>query len=107
MMRYNLDKSSLLRNIKKKVKQHYQRANIVLFGSRARGDARPNSDWDILILIPQVVNEDVKLKIRTLLLDIELETEQVISSIIHNVDTWKDLMVTPLHQNIDREGVLL
>ena len=26
-------------------------ARILLFGSRARGDARPDSDWDILIIL--------------------------------------------------------
>ena len=26
-------------------------ARIFLFGSRARGDARPDSDWDILIIL--------------------------------------------------------
>lgn len=25
---------------------------IVLFGSRARGDHRPDSDWDVLVLLP-------------------------------------------------------
>ena len=30
-------------------------ARILLFGSRARGDARPDSDWDILIILK--VNE--------------------------------------------------
>lgn len=25
---------------------------IVLFGSRARGDARPDSDWDFLVVMP-------------------------------------------------------
>ena len=27
------------------------KSKAVLFGSRARGDARPDSDWDVLILI--------------------------------------------------------
>ena len=26
-------------------------ARILLFGSHARGDARPDSDWDILIIL--------------------------------------------------------
>ncbi|MDA8192371.1 MAG: nucleotidyltransferase domain-containing protein [Thermaerobacter sp.] len=25
---------------------------IILFGSRARGDARPDSDWDFLVVMP-------------------------------------------------------
>jgi len=26
-------------------------ARIILYGSRARGDAQPDSDWDLLILL--------------------------------------------------------
>jgi len=29
-------------------------ATIMLFGSRARGEARPDSDWDLLVIEPDV-----------------------------------------------------
>lgn len=28
---------------------------IILFGSRARGDARPDSDWDFLVVMPSLL----------------------------------------------------
>ena len=33
---------------------------VILFGSRARGDAREDSDWDLLILLdkPQIESSD-------------------------------------------------
>jgi len=33
---------------------------IILFGSRARGDYREDSDWDILIVTKKKVEKDVK-----------------------------------------------
>ena len=30
----------------------YQPVDILVFGSRARGDAGPDSDWDIMIVLP-------------------------------------------------------
>ena len=33
-------------------KSELQASEVWLFGSRARGDARPESDWDILVVIP-------------------------------------------------------
>jgi predicted nucleotidyltransferase len=37
-----------IRQVKRAVLPHGQ---LILFGSRARGDARTDSDWDLLILI--------------------------------------------------------
>ncbi|MFC2967327.1 nucleotidyltransferase domain-containing protein [Acidimangrovimonas pyrenivorans] len=34
-------------------------SEVWLFGSRARGDARPGSDWDILAVIPDDAPEDI------------------------------------------------
>ncbi|HBO75602.1 MAG TPA: hypothetical protein DD653_13105 [Marinilabiliales bacterium] len=46
-----------------------------LFGSRARGDNRSNSDWDILILVNErKVTNEIEDKFRDGLYDIELES---------------------------------
>ena len=36
---------------------------IILFGSRARGDYREDSDWDLLIVIKEEIREDFKKKL--------------------------------------------
>lgn len=33
-----------------------QAEQIILFGSQARGDASPSSDWDFLVIEPEVTN---------------------------------------------------
>lgn len=35
------------------IKRTYAPASILLFGSRARGDSRTDSDWDLLVLLPE------------------------------------------------------
>jgi uncharacterized protein len=35
----------------------YHPEQVWLFGSRARGDARPTSDWDILVVVPDDTDE--------------------------------------------------
>jgi predicted nucleotidyltransferase len=47
-----------------RIEEQYHPEQIWLFGSRARGDNRATSDWDLLVLVPDSTDEE--------LLDIEL-----------------------------------
>lgn len=40
-----------------RIKEKYHPEQIWLFGSRARGDARPTSDWDLLVVVPDDAGE--------------------------------------------------
>ncbi len=84
-------------------------AKIVLFGSRARGDMHPESDWDILILLPQAkVGRTTEMEFRDLLFDLQLETGEGISTFVYSEKEWEDkYSITPLYENIKNEGVLL
>ena len=83
------------------------KAEVILFGSRARGDSKIDSDWDLLILLNIKVDEELKYKIWELLYEIELEYEQVISPIVFSKKDWEESEITPLYQNIEIEGVVL
>lgn len=83
-----------------------EHAKVVLFGSRARGDFREDSDWDVLILLEKPVTETLKRQIRDLVFDLELETDTVISTLIENKADWANYAITPLFQNVEKEGVL-
>ena len=82
---------------------------VYLFGSRARGDFRADSDWDILILIDgyQVTNE-IEDNFRDELYDLELESGQIISTFIYPKKYWKNkLRYSPLYKNVIKDGILL
>ena len=84
-------------------------AEIILYGSRARGDATEDSDYDLLIVsdVPATLkNED---RFRGTLYDIQLESGTVITVILANRAAWGSPLykAMPLHQNITREGVSL
>jgi predicted nucleotidyltransferase len=40
----------LVRDIVQRIVDTVQPEKVILFGSRARGDARPNSDFDVLVI---------------------------------------------------------
>jgi predicted nucleotidyltransferase len=54
-----MKKSQMIDRIGKSIRSKDPNAEIFLFGSRARGDNRKDSDWDVLILIDnnKVTNE--------------------------------------------------
>lgn len=84
-------------------------AEAYLFGSRARGDSRVDSDWDVLILIDDdKVTNDIEDKFRDDLYDIEIESGQIISTFIYTKDYWRStLKYSPLYKNVSREGIRL
>ncbi len=77
---------------------------IVLFGSQARGDQRPGSDFDFLI----VVNRRDK-ALRKTILDASVEIMnkhyQLASFIICDEDEWRRKQYFPIGLNILKEGV--
>jgi len=99
------NRKEILLKIKKTVSELDPEARIILFGSRARGDYGKESDWDLLILTSIPATEENKRNLRYRLLDIELETEQAISTLIHHYDHWKKYSITPLYNVIEEEGI--
>ena len=93
--------------VSKTVRQIDPAAKVVLFGSQARGDSHEESDWDFLILTSQEVTRSLKKEIRDALWEIEMKQEVIISSLIVATDAWKETSAWPIHQNIDREGIIL
>ena len=100
-----MDKEKVLSRFKSSVLQIDQDAVIILYGSRARGDNRIDSDWDFLILTNLPENKKTKSLFRDKIFDAELELEEPISTIIHNKSTWTEYEITPLYQNILNEGI--
>ena len=49
-----------VRTLLERIVERWKPRQIWLFGSRARGDSQPSSDWDLLVVVPDEV-EDVDL----------------------------------------------
>ena len=84
-------------------------AEIILYGSRARGTAHPDSDWDLLILLPTPRDKKLEAQIKDRLYDVELETDTVLTSIIRSKKEWQSTRyaVLPLRQQIEQDGIRL
>ena len=94
--------------IRTEIKRVDPKAKVVLFGSRARGDAKKDSDWDLLILIDSQNIREKEDLFRDKIFDLELETGEIISMFVYNNKDWTSRhKITPLYKSIKKEGVVL
>ncbi|SRR5579864_1827594 len=103
------NQQNILDRIKGIVLDKYPTAKIYLFGSRARGTMKSDSDWDLLILLNQErVTSDIERSVTYPLYDLEFEIGEVISPKVYSEIEWNSKhSITPFYSNVMREGKLL
>ncbi len=104
-----MNKENILKRIKNKVHSIDPDATVILYGSYARGDYRPNSDIDLLILInKKKISWDDEKKISYPLYEIEIDTGTIISPLVYSKEKWKNpSVITPFYENVTNDGVEL
>jgi predicted nucleotidyltransferase len=102
-------REKIIRKIMDLSEKKYPDAEIYLFGSQARGDDKALSDWDLLILLnSEIIPFSLETEIMDEFYNIELETGQIMSPIIYPKLEWNTkYKVTPLFENIQKEGIRL
>ena len=103
-----MEKTAVLDNIKDLARKTLPaNSSLLLYGSRARGDNRPDSDWDLLILLdkPTLVAEDydVAYPFRELGWDIGEE----ISPHVYTKKQWGEWTFLPYYKNVERDKIVL
>ncbi len=101
--------NKILSQIKRIVREQEPTAKIYLYGSRSKGKARSDSDWDLLILLNrESISYEVEHGISSPLYDLEFDTGEVISPMIYSEKEWNSkYRFTPFFKNVMREGKLL
>jgi uncharacterized protein len=81
---------------------------VILYGSKARGDADEDSDIEFLLVTSQPIHWRERKAIIDALFDIEMAHDAFISILIVPVNEWSGGMFTvfPIYQEIMRDGVL-
>ncbi|MHB1336310.1 MAG: nucleotidyltransferase domain-containing protein [Candidatus Humimicrobiaceae bacterium] len=105
----NKKESNAIYKLKNELLKNFPGAELILFGSKARGDFTDFSDLDVLILVDREVDYELKDKIIEIAYDIELENDIVFGLIIENKKSWRSsrYRVMPLYKNVEREGAII
>jgi predicted nucleotidyltransferase len=82
-------------------------AEVVLFGSQARGDAERGSDIDVLVVLRGEVRPWEEISYTGgIVAELSLEHEAVVSCVFVSLERYHHEQ-TPLFMNVRREGVLV
>lgn len=102
-----MERQQVLQLVKNAVHEVDENAQIILFGSRARGDFHKESDWDFLILTVNGESFNVKSNLIDKLFDKELETGEIFSLIVHSPEYWNRLQLSYFYKEVTKDGIEL
>ncbi len=80
--------------------------SVWLYGSRARGDAGSDSDWDILILLNKnkIEKEDYD-NVGYPFTELGWTTGEMIIPVLYTVKEWEQNSFTPFYKNVERDKI--
>ncbi len=102
-----MKRTEVVEQIRKKVEAMPENVTVILYGSEARGDARPDSDIDLVVVVDQEkITEKESQEIIYPLFDIEYQTGILINPVVYLKKQWGKL-ATPFYLNVMKEGIVL
>jgi predicted nucleotidyltransferase len=102
-----LDQETLLREMVNRLVNALHPERIYLFGSRARGDAQPDSDYDLLVVVKERAGEGRDMERRAYSAMWGLRTPVEIVVMTTDYFDWMLDAAASLPATVQREGRLL
>ncbi len=79
---------------------------LYLYGSRARGDNREDSDWDLLALLPETgISKDEKLNMSCDLWEKGQQLNQEFNTFVYTQSEWDNAPLSLFKHNVHNERI--
>ncbi len=82
-------------------------ASLWLYGSRARGDARPDSDYDLLILLDKESLREQDTDVIYDMTELGWELSAEINAHAYSRSKWNSWSYSPFYKNVEHDKVVL
>jgi predicted nucleotidyltransferase len=98
--------TQIFEQIRQLKRQILPNEKVILFGSQARGDAKPDSDWDLLVLLNKDERnfEDYE-KYASPFDELGWDYGVVINAKLYTKAQWEQGKIFPFYRNVMRDGV--
>ena len=98
--------TQILENIRTLKRQLLPNEKVILFGSQARGDARPDSDWDLLVLVnSNSTNLDDEIKYSYPFTKLGWTHSVDFNVLLYAKNDWEKRNFMPLYKNVQKDGI--
>lgn len=102
------DNTQILELIKNTIREKEPTADIILYGSRARGDARKDSDWDVIVILDKPgISFSEKGDLDYTLWTKGMELGEEINTLEYTRSQWNSLPPSLFKYNVQNEGIRL
>ena len=101
-------RAKIINMIRDTIREAEPTAQIILYGSRARGDAREDSDWDVLAIVdkPRLTLKE-RSNIQYPIWDKGLDVGEEINVFSYTRSQWEQAPPSMFKYNVMKEGIAL
>lgn len=84
-----------------------QDAHLILYGSRARGDFREGSDWDLLVLLNRPQEASDFQNIAYPIMELGFDLGEYFSVQTYSQAEWDAMTFLPYYKNVEHDKIVL
>jgi predicted nucleotidyltransferase len=96
-----------LRAARERISAEFAIDRIVLSGSVVRGEADEESDVDLLVVLKEPPEHEIRNRISKIVLEVNLKYDTNLSSLVMEQQAWDEglLSMLPIYKEIEEEGI--
>lgn len=103
-----MDQNDVINRIRRvAIKTLPPRSSLLLYGSRARGDAHEGSDWDLLILLDKQSLEASDYGVAYPFRELGWEIGEEMNPSLYTKRQWNSWTFLPYYKNVERDKIVI